>query len=302
MSLTRRLILLTAVVALALAAFTWPSGRLEPRDLPVGVVGPVPPALSAGERFDVHRYASPAAARDAVTDREVYGAVAGRELYVATGASPAVAAALRDSAPARAEVVDLAPGTANDPRVATLGSLALPLTLLGIVTALLAVLTGRSRLERAGIVLAGSSITGLVAALLTQTWLDALPGSWLGIAGVVALAVTAVAAAVTGLAAWLGRPGIGVGAALMMLVANPWSGIASAPELLPEPAGAIGQVLPTGAAGGLLRSVAFFDGAGATTELIVLGGWAVAGFVLLATSAARRRQPVAAAPAQPATA
>jgi hypothetical protein len=46
-------------------------------------------------------------------------------------------------------------------------------------------------------------------------------------------------------------------------------------------AGAIGQLLPTGATGGLLRGVAYFDGAGAGGHLVVLGAWALAGAALL---------------------
>jgi hypothetical protein len=41
------------------------------------------------------------------------------------------------------------------------------------------------------------------------------------------------------------------------------------PEPLPEPAGAIGRLLP--------RSTAFFDGAGATGPLTVLAAWILVG-------------------------
>jgi len=296
MPLPIRLALLAVVMALALAAFTWPSARLEPRDLPVGVVGAVPAALADREAFDVRVLPSDRAAREAVRDREVYGAVAGRTLYVATGASPAVASALREAAPG-ARPVDLAPGTRADPRGATLGALAVLLALLGIVTAALAAFTARDARERIGLVAAAGVLAGLLGGLVTQTWLDALPGSWPGIAGAVGLAVVAVAATVTGLVAHLGRAGLGLGAVVMVLLGNPWSGIASAPELLPEPAGAIGQLLPTGAAGGLIRSVAFFDGAAAGPYLLVLGAWAVAGLTLITTAGLRRREPAAAAAA-----
>jgi len=297
MPLPARLSLLALVMALAVAVFTWPSARLAPRDLPVGAVGAVPAALADRDAFDVRVLPSEAAAREAVRDREVYAALAGRTVYVATGASPAVAATIREAARG-ARVVDLAPGTRQDPRVATLGALALPLTLLGIVTALLATSTARAARERAGLVLGAGVLAGAMGALLTQTWLDALPGPWLGLAAAVGLAVVAVGATVAGLAAHVGRAGIGIGAVLMVLVGNPWSGLSSAPELLPEPAGAIGQLLPTGAAGGLIRSVAFFDGAGAGPYLLVLGAWALGGLTLLATAGLRRRSPVgAAAPA-----
>ena len=296
-----RIMVLSVAAALALAAFTWPSASLEPRDVPVGVVAgaPSPPALASGGAFDVHRYDDEAQAREAITEREIYGAVSGDTLLVATGASPAVAALLRDASPG-ARVVDLAPGTENDPRAATLASLALPLTLIGIVTAILAVLTARTTSERLLTIAGGAIATGVLGALFTQTWLDAVPGSWLGIAGSVALAVAAIGAAVTGLAALLGRAGIGIGAATMMLVANPWSGVANAPELLPEPAGAIGQLLPTGAAGTLLRDVAYFDGAAAAGPFGVLAIWLVAGLLLLAGATLRRGERFA--PAVPAAA
>ena len=40
----------------------------------------------------------------------------------------------------------------------------------------------------------------------------------------------------------------------MVLVGNPFSGVGSAPELLPQPVGGIGQLMPPGAGGNLLRS------------------------------------------------
>jgi hypothetical protein len=283
-------IILATVVTLVLAVFTWPAGSMEPRDLPVGVVGPVPAMLSQGDAFDVHRYGDEAEARAAIADREVYGALSGRTLLVATAASPAVAAGLQAAAPG-AEVVDVVPATASDPRTGTLSALAMPLMLIGIVTAVLALFTATTLGRRLGLLAAGATATGVVGALYTQTWLDALPGSWAAIAGAIGLVVLAVSATVLGLASHLGRPGIGLGALLMMLIANPWSGVASAPELLPEPAGAIGQLLPAGAGGNLLRSVAFFDGAGASGHLVVLGAWAAIGLTLLATAALRRRQP-----------
>jgi hypothetical protein len=114
-------------------------------------------------------------------------------------------------------------------------------------------------------------------------------GDWLANAGLLGLTVLAVGSPVAGLTALLGRAGAALGAVLMILVGNPLSGISSAPELLPEPAGAIGQLLPPGAGGSLLRSTAFFDGAGATGPLTVLVVWVVLG--LAAAWAAVRRTP-----------
>ena len=75
------ILLVPLVAAVVLTLFAWPNARLEPRDLPLGVAGP-PAATQAleeqlgaqGSAFDLHRYGDEAAARDAIEDREVYGA------------------------------------------------------------------------------------------------------------------------------------------------------------------------------------------------------------------------------------
>jgi hypothetical protein len=46
--------------------------------------------------------------------------------------------------------------------------------------------------------------------------------------------------------------------------------------------------LPQGANGTLLRSTAYFEGAGATTAIIVLTCWAVAGVVLIVIAGLRQ--------------
>ena len=80
LQLLRKLVV-PLVVAIVLTVFAWPTSRLEPRDLPVGVAGPAPAADAIETKlaqqagaFDVERYADESAARDAIEDREVYGA------------------------------------------------------------------------------------------------------------------------------------------------------------------------------------------------------------------------------------
>ena len=85
-------------------------------------------------------------------------------------------------------------------------------------------------------------------------------GKRLALSVVVALAIAATAWTILGLRSALGLAGLGVGAVLLILLGNPLSGLASAPELLPAGWGTLGQFLPPGAAGSLLRSSAFFDG------------------------------------------
>ncbi|MBF6481681.1 hypothetical protein IU408_26580, partial [Nocardia cyriacigeorgica] len=116
------------------------------------------------------------------------------------------------------------------------------------------------------------------------------PGNYLVLSAVAGLVSFAVAGTVAGLATVIGRAGIGIAALTMLLIGNPFSAATSAPELLPQPWGAIGQLLPPGAAASLLRSVAFFDGAGATGPLVVLLVWAGAAVGLLGIGAVRERR------------
>ncbi|MFF0728773.1 ABC transporter permease [Streptomyces sp. NPDC004134] len=307
-------VLVPALVALALWAFVWPSARLAPRDLPLGVAGPAQATaplkaqLTGREgAFEVHEYADAAAARTAIEEREVYGAVVaspgGPELLVATAAGPSVAQMLTETVGQRAgrlvptdDVVPLPPA---DPRGSALSSSVLPLALAGLLigglVTVLGLRGGRGVLAAAG----AAAATGLVAAALADSWLGALAGDWWAEAGALGLTVLAGAAAVAGLASVLGRAGMGLGSLLVMLLGNPFSGVTSAPELLPEPVGALGQWLPPGAGGSLIRSVAYFDGNAAAGPLAVLAGWSLAGLTLLALGPvlARRRAPEASRPA-----
>ena len=174
-------------------------------------------------------------------------------------------------------VTDVVAAPAADPRGAVLGSSIMPLAIAGVAAGA-AVSLLRLRGARAGVALLGVSVAvGLLATAVTDSWLGALTGDWWSEAGTVALTVLAIGAPVAGLAALIGTPGIGLGALLMVLLGNPFSGVTSAPELLPRPIGVIGQLLPPGASGSLLRSVAFFDGAAASGAALTLGVWAVLG-------------------------
>jgi hypothetical protein len=283
------------VVALALSLFAWPAAEIAPRDLPVGVAGAAPAARAIEGRmaqregaFSVHRYRDVAGARAAIRDRKIYGAFAaspgGVTVLTASAASPVVARLLREAAPGGARVRDVVPTTPEDPLGLALGTVALPLVIGGIVTGALAGLIAPLGLRRVGLLMAGAILAGLVAVTILQAWLDVIRGGWLANAGVLSLAVLAIAATVAGLQALIGPPGIAVAALLMVLIGNPFSGIASAPQMLPRPAGTIGQLMPPGAAGNLLRSTAFFDGAAAAGHAAVLAAWALLGLGALAVA------------------
>jgi hypothetical protein len=275
-----KILAVPVIVAAVLTLFAWPAARMEPRELPIGLVG-VPAATKAidGGAFDVHRYADEAAARDAIEEREVYGAFAGRKVLLSSAASPAVAQLLTHAA---TEAHATSEDVVSAKRGGALASSVLPLVLAGIVTGVLAT----SLLALVG----GSLLAGLAATAIVEGWLDVLQGHWLANAAAFSVVVLAIAATIAGLRAWLGEKGIAVGALLMVLIGNPFSGVAAAPELLPRPVGDLGQLMPPGAGGNLLRSTGFFDGAAAGGHLAVLLAWAAAGVVLfVARSAVRVR-------------
>ena len=78
------------------------------------------------------------------------------------------------------------------------------------------------------------------------------------------LGAGAACVAVLGLQRMFGAAGLGLAVVALILLGGPLSGLTSAPEMLPAPWGAIGQLLPPGATGTLLRNVALFDGAATT--------------------------------------
>jgi hypothetical protein len=281
------ILLVPLVAAVILTLFAWPNARLEPREVPVGVAGVPAPR---GEAFEVHRYDGEAAAREAIEDRKVYGAFVatpeGPKVLTATAASPAVAQLLTHAAEeGGAEVEDV---VSASPRGAALASSVLPLVIAGILTGAAGFALTSRALGRAGLVVAGSVLTGLAATAIVQGWLDVVEGDWIANAATLSLTVLAIGAAVAGLGALFGKRGAVVGALTMIFIGNPFSGVGAAPELLPGPVGGLGQLLPPGAGGNLLRSTGFFDGAGAGDHVAVLAIWALAGLAAVLAPAVRR--------------
>jgi hypothetical protein len=300
------MLLIPVAAALVLTLFAWPQARMEPRDLPVGVAGPTAQAQQIEQKldaqdgaFEVHRYADEAAARDAIADREIYGAVAatptGAKILTATAASPTVAQMITNAAhqsqasnpKAQVQLEDVAPAR----RVGALSAAILPLILAGTLTSLISGLFASSGLRRAGLVVLGALMVGPAAALIVQNWLDVVDGNFAANAAALSLTVLAVAATVAGLEALLGHAGTLLGVLTMILVGNPFAAVATGPEMLPRPVGDLGQLLPPGAGGNLLRSTGYFDGAAAGGHIAVLATWAAAGIaaMLAATVLARRR-------------
>jgi hypothetical protein len=294
---------LPVLLGLALLAFLWPAARTAPRDLPIGVAGngPIVSAAGAGlaqHGFAVTSYPDRSAAEAAIRDRDVYGAVlpgaGATTVLVASAASPAVAADLSEVASAThgpVHVDDIVPLSAGDPRGTVLASAVLPLVLGSeIVAVAVAVLAGmRPAARQIAALLVGAATTACAAYAIEQWWLGALPGGGGVTWAVLALAVFAISATTAGMYELIGLGGIGLTAAVMIFLGNAFSGVSSAPELLPTPAGALGRWMPPGAAGNLLRSTAYFSGHGGAQPLVALVAWSVFGMVAIAVGHRRHR-------------
>ncbi|MFF5075433.1 hypothetical protein ACFY36_00135 [Actinoplanes sp. NPDC000266] len=316
--------LLTVIISVLLTAFAWPSVRSSVHDVPIAVAGPaaatgqVTAALQQRmpDAFDITVVDGTAAAEQMIRDREVYGAIdlstGTPQVITASAGSASIAQTLQGMAtalaPAQSQagtssvaVRDVVALPADDPRGAGLTAAALPLVMGGMLTAVLLtnLLRGTSRRVTGALVFAVTG--GLAMAAILQFWFGSLDGSYLANSGAIALTIAATAMTLLGLEALLGYAGFGVGALIMMLVGNPLSGSASAPEMLPGWSGALGQLLPPGAGGQLLRSSAFFDGHGVAHSIVVLLSWLALGVVLCLAGARRARRRSIGAVAAPGT-
>ncbi|MGW0711179.1 ABC transporter permease [Streptomyces sp. NPDC002643] len=301
------IVLIPLIAALALWAFAWPNARMAPRDLPLGVAGPAAATAQLEQKleqrvgaFAIHHYADEAAAREAIEDRTVYGAVvvteAGPKLLTASAASPMVAQLLQQAVTeqtAREGVTvttaDVVAAPAGDPRGSAFGSSVLPLALAGTAAGGAVTVLGLRGARAAGALAGAAVVVGLAATAIAHSWLGVLTGNWWAEAGVLGLATLAVGATIAGCAALLGQKGIALGALLIVFLGNPFSGAATAPQMLPEPAGVLGQWLPPGAGATLLRSVSYFEGAAALTPALVLTAWAALGLTAVLLGGGRGR-------------
>ncbi|MFD0383708.1 hypothetical protein ACFQ2B_19285 [Streptomyces stramineus] len=195
---------------------------------------------------------------------------------------------------------DLHPPTADDPNGVGLTAGALPLVLGGYLAAMLIVTLLRDPAQRAVTAFGFSLIGGFALAALLQYAFGVTRGNYGLTSLAIAFSTAATCWAIMGLRALLGGAGLGLGAAMMILLGNPLSGLAGGPEWLPAGWGTFGQYLPPGAGGTLLRSVAFFDGSGSVHATAVLACWLVGGLALFVYGSRRDAAKEAAAQAAPA--
>jgi hypothetical protein len=308
--ITATTLALIGAIMILLVAFALPGINSGFHHVPVAVVAPAKQAAALSARleqavpggFDVRLLSSAEQARQQILDREVYGALlvdeAGLSLDIASAASPTMATALTQAMTALGkamslpvQVQDVRPFLAEDPKGIGLSAGALPLALGGWIAAvgIMAVVRGaRQQLITAtGFAIFG----GLGMTAILQFGFGTIDGSyWLTSVGAM-LGAGAACVAVLGLQRMFGAAGLGLAVVALILLGGPLSGLTSAPEMLPAPWGAIGQLLPPGATGTLLRNLALFDGAATTRPVLVLSGWLIAGLALFAAGTLRNHRP-----------
>lgn len=292
---------LPIVIALMLFAFLAPSFGSGPKDLPLAVAGPEAAVtqLEQGiqaqspDAFEISTLDDAAAVETAVTDREVIGGIfvdpasQTTTIYTAAGNGTPYATLLNNMATGLqaqgqiVEIVELAPLTEDDPTGSGLATLGLPLAFGGMASAaiLILLLKGRPWHTLVGS-LAISLVAGFVVAAILQYGYSVIDANYFMAAIAIAAGVAATSLFVAGLGSLIGLRAVGIGAILTIFVSNPLSGLATGWWWLPKPWGAIGQYLPIGADGHLLRSIAFFDGNGAGHAWGTLTAWIVVGIIL----------------------
>ena len=291
---------LSAVIGLMLLAFVLPSVNSGPHELKLGISGPaqattqISASLEASKpgAFDTQDFADADALRDAIRNRDVVGGIVvdatGPHVLIATaGGTPiaqtltGVASGLSDASGTEVPVEDVVPLTADDPTGAGLTALALPLVFGGIMPAVVLVqLFPRSIAKRVLGAVGVAVVAGFALTAILHFGTNSLDGNYLLTALALTMGISAISLPILGLESLLGMKGFALGAVTMMFVGNPLSGMATTAAWLPAGWGALGQLLPPGAAGASVRSMAFFDGHGAAAPLLVLVCWIGVGIAL----------------------
>ncbi|MGI9822553.1 hypothetical protein [Agromyces sp. Marseille-Q5079] len=306
---------LVALVGVIVLAFSWPTVTADPKDLPVALAGPAEAVEAASEAIDekadgaiaLETVDDRAAAVEAIEQRDVYGAVIlgpEPEVLIASGGSTVVAqmltgvaaslqeglnaqmqaaaAAAGAPAPATVEVVvtDLVPLAESDPRGTGIATSIFPLVLGGMIGGIAISFLVIGALRRVFAVVVYGVAGGLVLSAVLGGWFGSLQGGYWADAAAIGLALTAIAAPITGFVALIGRAGIAFGPLVMLLFANPLSSANAPKEFLVAPWGEVGQWFPPGAAATLLRDLSYFPEADASFPWLVLGAWTVGGLLL----------------------
>ncbi|MFB7091411.1 ABC transporter permease [Streptomyces sp. NPDC056296] len=281
-------------VSVFLAAFHAP----QPHGLPVAVVGTdaqtervtggLERTLPGG--FEVKGYADEGSARQAVRERTVYAAYligdgASSELLYAGANGPTVTStvvsAFSEVAQASGDRLiqqDIVPASAGDSRGMSVFYAGFGIVLAGFLFGMMTYqmaprLQYRWRMVSLG---AFSVLGGVIVALITGSLgFAALPGPFLGIAGVVALIAAAVGGTTMAFMRLFGRAGMSLASVVLLTFGNATSGGTLPAAYLPDWLQPLSEILPVGVGVRALQGLSHFDNDGLLVGVLVLAAWAL---------------------------
>ena len=291
-------LIVTVIAALFAGAYSWAMGDPQPHDIPIGLVSDSRPAADlaselearTGTTFIVRSYATESDAEAAIREQKVYGALVEQpdgtaRLYVSSASGASVARLLQSDAPRLEEsigrtitVIDAHPLAPRDPNGLVLFYMSLAAVVIGFVGAI------QTRVNAASLTLGGelfwdvvrSALGGLAIAVMVGPLLGILPLPLLPVWGVLAMTML-----ISGATYSFWRVLIGGRWAMLptwivfVLISNPSSGGAVAPELLPPFYQFMGRWLPTGATVRAVRDLTYFPDDLHAEPYIVLTAWLV---------------------------
>ncbi|WP_371574628.1 ABC transporter permease [Streptomyces sp. NBC_01314] len=279
-------------VSVFLAAFHAP----QPHDLPVAVVGTtqrleqITGGLELGQPggFEVKRYTDENAARHALQDRKVYAAyVTGpgksADLLYAGANGPSVTSTVTGafSGVAKADgermtVQDVVPASAGDTRGMSVFYAGFGVVLAGFLFGTMTYQMA-PRLEyrwRMASLASFSVLAGAVVAVIAGSLgFAALPGPFLGIAGVIALIAAAVGSASMAFIRVFGRAGMSLAAVVLFTFGNSTSGGTLPTAYLPDWLHPFSEILPVGVGVRAVQGLSHFNNDGLTAGVVVLVAW-----------------------------
>jgi hypothetical protein len=265
----------------------------QPHNLPFGVVGSPALAAAVDKQFSLRAktYADETAAKRAIDERSIYGALvtdaSGTTLLVAPAAANGVATALTAAFTARAAatgqklaVVQVHSLPSGDRGGIVAFLVAMALVIGGYLSATIAtMLGGTTTLRRRAPILACVAVVGaLLTYLIAGPLLGGIPsGHFLELWGIFAFLMLAVAFATAALQALFGPGGTLIVIVVFVIFGAPSAGGSLARPFLPSFWGTIGPFLPPGAGTTAIRNTIYFSGNGIGQALIVLAAYLVVG-------------------------
>jgi hypothetical protein len=293
-------LLVSLFAALFVTSYSLAMGNPQPHNVPIGIVSDTVTAAQldqtlenvTGTSFEVSAYSSLDDAKQAIEQQQIYAIfVSGTstttaDVYLSSASGASVAKLIEADSSQLGEkfgvtisITDLNPLSPSDPSGLVLFYLALASTIIGFVGAI------QTRVNAAGLTLAGELAWDAVRAALVGLIVTLTAGPIFGFETFPFVPVWAVLAStvfIAGAVYSFFRVVIGARWALVptwilfILISNPSSGGAVAPQLLPPFYEFMGRWLPTGATVRALRDLTYFPDSAHPEPYIVLGAWLVA--------------------------